>query len=110
MIEQPVVVVDWFILGLLLVMSSKVRLSIVVAGILIVLLVLFLSFGHLKHERESDLARNPGNDELSQTIRTEADEYRITNRNQQIGILTAGIAIGFVVIVWRVGQRKRERE
>lgn len=104
------VVAGWFGWGISVVMSMNARFSIVVAGIFIVLIVLFLAFGQLKHEREADLARNNGNDELTQSIRTEADEYRIANRNQQIGVLAVGIAIGFLAVVWRVGQRERKRK
>ena len=35
-------------------MSKNVPLLLVLAGILITLIVLFLCFGHLKHEREED--------------------------------------------------------
>jgi uncharacterized membrane protein YfcA len=89
------------------VMSKNMPFSMVVVAILVILIGLFLWFGHLKHEREEDLARNTGDDELTQSIRTEADEYRATNRNQQLGILAVGIVIGFLAVVWRVGQRKR---
>ena len=88
-------------------MSKNVPFSMVVVAILVILIGLFLWFGHLKHQREEKLARNNGSNELTQSIRNEADEYRVANRNQQLGILTVGLVIGFVAVVWRVGQRKR---
>jgi len=91
-------------------MSKNVPLLLVLAGILITLIVLFLCFGHLKHEREEDVARLTGNDEQTRSVRVEADEYRIANRNQQLGVLAVGFAIVLVTAAWWVRQRKREPE
>ena len=91
-------------------MRKNVPFYMVVAGILISLIVLFLWFGHLKHEREEDMARNTGSGYQSPEIRAEADQYRITNRNQQLGILAVGFVVVLVAVVWWVGQRKHEPE
>jgi len=108
--NQPVEVAGWFIWEMPVVMSKNVLFPMVVAGILIILIVLFVSFGHLKHEREEELARLTGNDEQTRSIRVEADEYRIANRNQQLGILAVGFVIVLAAVVWWVGQRTRELE
>ena len=81
-------------------MRRTAPLPLVVAGILIVLTALFLSTGHLKHERVEELARFAGHDEQSRSIRTELEEYRIANRNQQRGILVVGFVIVLVAVAW----------
>ena len=91
-------------------MSKNALFPMVVVGILIIPIVLFLCFGHLKHEREEELAQLTGNDEQTQSIRNELDEYRIANRNQQLGILAVGFVIVLVAAVWLVSQRKQEPE
>ena len=108
--SRPVVVVGWFTWGMPVLMGKNVPFFLVVVGLLIIPTVLFLVFGHLKHEREDELAQLTGNDEQTQILRVEADEYRITNRNQQLGALAVGIVIVVIAVVWRVSQRKREHD
>ena len=92
-------------------MSKKMAFPMVVAGILIVLTALFLNSGHLKHEREEEVARYTGaDDEQYRAVRNEADQYRIQNRNEQIGILTTGIVIVLVSSIWWSSQRTRGPE
>ena len=91
-------------------MRKNVPFYMVVIGILIILTVLYLWFGRLKNEREEDMARNTGTGYQAPQIRAEADQYRITNRNQQLGILAVGFVVLLVALVWRVGQRKHEPE
>ncbi len=78
---------------------------IVVVG-LVVLSGLYLGLGHLRHEREAELARLTGSDELTQQLQIEADEYRITNRNQQIGVVVIGSAIVLVSVAFWLRQSK----
>lgn len=86
------------------VMNKNVQFFIVVGIILIILTVLFLCFGHLKHDREKGLALNAGADEQTRGIQNELDEYRTTNMNQQLGLLAVGLVIVLVAAVWWVGQ------
>ena len=75
-------------------MRKQALFPVVVAGILIILAVLYISFGHLRHEREEALNGLAGSeDELSEFLRVEADEFRITNRNQQRGILAVMVVV-----------------
>jgi len=91
-------------------MSRNAPFLMVVAGILLLLIVLFLCFGHFRHEREEELARLTGKDEQTQSIRNELDQYRHANTNQQRAILAVGLVVVSVAVVWWVGQRKREPE
>ncbi|MFP6581871.1 MAG: hypothetical protein VCD00_04875 [Candidatus Hydrogenedentota bacterium] len=72
----------------------------IIIGILIVLSLIYLWFGHLENERETELARLAGTDRQTQILMTELDEYRILNGNQQRGILIAG---GVIVLVASIG-------
>jgi hypothetical protein len=82
---------------------------IIVSVILAVLAALYLSFGHMKHEREQELATYAdAEDELGQVLRREADEFRIANQNQQRGILAVGAVVVLAAIVWWFVQRKRD--
>ena len=91
-------------------MIKKFLFPMVVAGILIILMLLYVAFGHLKHEQEETVARYPGTDEISQSIRVEADAFRIVNRNAQRGILATGAVIVLAAGGWWVGQRVRKPE
>jgi hypothetical protein len=80
----------------------------IVFVILLLLSVLYVHFGDLATHREQELAQWTGDDELSRQIRTEADEYRILNRNQQRAILAVGAAVVLVASIWRwIAQRNR---
>jgi len=91
-------------------MIKKFLFPMVVVGILIILMLLYVAFGHLKHEQEETVARYPGTDEFSQSIRVEADAFRILNRNAQRGILATGAVVVLVTGAWWVGQRMRKPE
>jgi hypothetical protein len=91
-------------------MGKNAQFFMVVAGILVLLLALYLGFGHLKHEREEAFVLNPGDDEQSQVLRREADEFRIANRNQQRGIVVVASVIVVLSAVWWAVQPKREPE
>lgn len=105
---SPVVVTGKSVWEMSAVMSKNVPFLMVMVAILIVLIVLFLSFGHEKHKREEELARLTGKDEHTRYIRLELEEYRNTNRNQQLGISAVGFVIVLVAVVWWVAQPKRE--
>ncbi len=83
---------------------------ILVGGILLVLLVLFLAFGQMRQEREEGLILNAGADEQSRQIRDELDQYRVANRNTQLGILATGGVVVVVATAWWVAQRRQEPE
>lgn len=96
--------------GVFAVMSRNGPFLILVGAILLVLLVLFLAFGYLRHEREEGLTLNAGPDEQSRQIRDELDQYRVANRNTQLGILATGGVVVVVAAVWWVAQRRPESE
>ena len=91
-------------------MGRDMRFLVIVSGILVILVVLFLSFDHLRRQREEELARSTGDDELSRLLRQEAEEYGTVNRNQQLGILAAGLTLVLVAGGWWLTQRKSEPE
>ena len=61
-------------------------------------------------ERQDELERNTGDDELSKTLRLEAEEYRDLNRKQQRGILIAGLVFSFIAVAGWIFQQKRGSE
>jgi competence protein ComGC len=79
-----------------------------VVVVLIVLAALFFQLGHLKHQREAELARMTGNDEQTNVIQAEAEDYRLANRNQQIGVLGVGAIVLLVAGGWWIRCRKNE--
>lgn len=81
-------------------MDTNPATSKIIIGMLIVLSLTYLWFGHLKNERETELARLTGTDPHTQILRNELDEYRILNGNQERGILIVG---GVVVLVASIG-------
>lgn len=83
---------------------------VIVAGILIILTLMYIGEEHLKRERESDIARNSGTDELSRIISAEADAYKYANMKRQRILLATGIVVVFVSGAWWVGQRMRKPE
>jgi len=91
-------------------MSDNVKFLMVVGGILALLIGLFLWDGQLIHQGEEELARLTEEDEQTRIARNETDEYLLSNRRQQIGILITGSVLILVAVVWRIGLRNRTPE
>lgn len=91
---------------------SKNPFILTVAGILVIMTVLFLSLKVSEHKREEELARLTGNDEQTRIIRTELEEYRLLNRRQGARLLTVGggFAVVLAALVWWERKEKREPE
>ncbi|MCC6488429.1 MAG: hypothetical protein IT364_13110 [Candidatus Hydrogenedentes bacterium] len=85
-------------------MSKNWPLMLVVAGVFILLTVMFFYFWYLEHKQEETLAYWTGEDDLTQSIRNEADQYRNMNRNQKLGIAAVGAVIVLIAAGWRVCQ------
>ena len=78
---------------------NKNRLYLIFVGVILLILIgLFINTGHLMQERQKELERNTGDDELSKILRLEAEEYRVLNQKQQRGILIAGLVFSFVAV------------
>ncbi len=91
-------------------MRRHARIYAVAVGTLVILLGLYLNAAHLETEREKQLSQLTGNDEMTQILRTEAEDFRIMNRYQKLGFAASMVAVVVVVLAWSFSTRIRSRQ